>query len=149
MGNHKKETDLMNEINNEPLGAKCSWLNRGKVEISPWCDLLILYMPVGPSLRRNSITITRVYCYSISFHKEPSSFSAPYWPAEAAQGSRWPLHDFNLTPGLFSIVCLKQRGNWAALCASGRSQAFNTEQDYTACKNWGGKWFLIGATMMP
>lgn len=148
----------MNEINNEPLGAKCSWLNRGKVEISPWCDLLILYMPVGPSLHRNSITITRVYCYSISFHKEPSSFSAPYWPAQAAhqwkhscssQGSRWHLHDFNLTPGLFSIVCLKQQGNWAALCASGRSQAFNTEQDYTACKNWGGKWFLIGATMMP
>lgn len=56
-----------------------------------------------------------------------------------SQGSCWPLHDFNPTLGLFSIVCIKQRGYGAALWAGGRSQAFNTERDYTACKNWGGK----------
>lgn len=51
----------MNEINNEPLGAKCSRLNRGKVEISPWCDLLILYMPVGPSLHRKYYHYTCIF----------------------------------------------------------------------------------------
>lgn len=34
---------------------------------------------------------------------------------------------------LFSIVCIKQWGYRAALRVAGRSQAFNTERDYTPC----------------
>lgn len=85
-------------------------------------------------------------------------FLLPCWPERqlVRENIHTPLTRQPLTPawlqsnsGLFSIVCIKQRGYGAALWAAGRSQAFNTELDYTACEKCGRKGFLMVQMMLP
>lgn len=67
-----------------------------------------------------------------------SSRGEPLTPAWLQSNSR-----------LFSIVSIKQQGYGAAARAAGRSRAFNTELDYSACEKCGRKGFLMVQMMLP